>query len=102
MDKNAVIAVLREHEAELRRMGVVRLSLFGSVARGEAGPESDVDVAVDLDPAKTPEGLWYVGLLVDVREKLESVLGRPVDVVDEKHVKRVKADLERDRVVAFQ
>ena len=50
MDREQVIARLRAHERELRAAGVVQLSLFGSVARGEARPDSDVDVAVKLDP----------------------------------------------------
>jgi len=46
-----VIATLRAHEAELRQAGIHRLSLFGSVARGDAEAESDVDLAVEFDPA---------------------------------------------------
>ena len=45
-----VIATLRAHEAELRAAGIMRLSLFGSVARDNASPDSDVDLAVVLDP----------------------------------------------------
>ncbi|MBV8098016.1 MAG: nucleotidyltransferase domain-containing protein, partial [Verrucomicrobia bacterium] len=46
-----VIATLRAHEAELRQSGLRSLSLFGSVARGEAQTESDIDLAAELDPA---------------------------------------------------
>jgi len=42
MDRSGIIAKLREHESELRAAGIVRLSLFGSVARGEATAQSDV------------------------------------------------------------
>ncbi len=45
-----VIAILRAHEAELRRAGIRHLSLFGSVARGDAEAGSDVDLAAELDP----------------------------------------------------
>ena len=41
--------ILREHRAELDAMGVRSLSIFGSVARDEAGPESDVDLLVEFD-----------------------------------------------------
>jgi predicted nucleotidyltransferase len=44
MDRDQVIAKLRGHEAELRAVGVVRLSLFGSTARGDQRPDSDVDL----------------------------------------------------------
>jgi uncharacterized protein len=45
-----VIVTLRAHEAELRKAGIRRLSLFGSVARGDAEADSDVDLAAELDP----------------------------------------------------
>jgi hypothetical protein len=46
-----VIATLRAHAAELRAAGVRTLSLFGSVARGDAGPDSDIDLLAEFDPA---------------------------------------------------
>ncbi len=58
--------------------GAYNVRVFGSVVRGEAGPESDVDFLVDLEPDKS---LFEVGgLLMD----LQSLLGREVDVVTEK------------------
>ena len=48
-----VIATLRAHEAELRRAGIRHLSLFGSVARGDAGASSDVDLAAGIIAART-------------------------------------------------
>ena len=50
-----VLNVLNAHEAELRRRGVCHAAVFGSVARGEAGSHSDIDVLVDLDP-QSPSG----------------------------------------------
>jgi UTP:GlnB (protein PII) uridylyltransferase len=44
-----VIATLRDHAAELRQAGVRHVSLFGSLARGEASPASDIDLVVELD-----------------------------------------------------
>ena len=44
MDRELVLAALRTHERELKDAGVVRLSLFGSTVRGEASPDSDVDL----------------------------------------------------------
>jgi uncharacterized protein with HEPN domain len=49
MDREQVIATLREHESELKAAGVVRLSLFGSTARGDGGPNSDVDLLAAFD-----------------------------------------------------
>ena len=45
-----VIAALRTHEAELRSAGIRRLSLFGSVARGDGEAANDVDLAAEFDP----------------------------------------------------
>jgi predicted nucleotidyltransferase len=60
------------------RHGASNVRIFGSVARGEAGPECDVDVLVDLEPGRS---LWdHAALLLE----LEELLGCPVDVVTER------------------
>ena len=98
MDRDAVIGRLRAHEAELKAMGVARLSLFGSVARGEAGPGSDVDLAAQFDRAR-PFGLFeFVGL----QERLGELLGTTVDLVGEPISKdRFRARVDKDRVHVF-
>jgi len=68
-----------------RRYHVDKLELFGSRARGEAGPESDVDLLVTFAPGHTP-GLAFVTLA----EELESCFGRDVDLL-------VREDAELDR-----
>jgi|Deesub1362A_J573_1020465.scaffolds.fasta_scaffold01979_11 hypothetical protein len=51
MDRDEVLKILREHKDELRRrFGVKTLVIFGSVARGEAEPGSDVDILAEFDP----------------------------------------------------
>lgn len=75
MRRDDVIRLLREHWDEIRQHSVKHLSLFGSVARDEAGPDSDVDVLVEFD---TPIGLIK---FVHVKHVLEDLLGRPVDLV---------------------
>lgn len=93
-----VIRILREHEAELRAAGIRRASLFGSVARGDAGPDSDVDLAVELDREKR------IGLieLARLEERLCGMIGRKVDLLPEPAEKaRLRANIERDRRVAF-
>jgi predicted nucleotidyltransferase len=50
MDIRDIIATLRRHEAELHRQGVTHAALFGSTARGDASPHSDIDILIDLDP----------------------------------------------------
>ena len=102
MDRNAIITKLRDSEAELRELGVVSLSLFGSTARGDDSEKSDIDVAVTLDPAATPRGFYYIGRLDELKERLEAALGRPVDLVTEPARKlRFQKEIDRDRVRAF-
>ena len=57
-----VIATLRAHEVELRQAGIHRLSLFGSIARGDGEAESDVDLAVEFDPAAGMDLIRLVAL----------------------------------------
>ncbi|MGO9171418.1 MAG: nucleotidyltransferase family protein [Rhodomicrobium sp.] len=102
MDRNAITATLRGREAELRALGVVSRSLFGSAARGDATEEPDIDVAVTLDPAATPRGFYHTGRLDELRERLEAALSRPVDLVPEPAEKaRFQQEIDRDRVRAF-
>ena len=55
-----------------------------------------------LDPANTPSGFAYFGLLDDLQERLEKVLGRHVDVVPEPAKRAsMQREIDRDRVVAF-
>lgn len=102
MDKDLVIAKLREHEDELRAVGVQTLSLFGSVARGEATEGSDVDVVVQLDLDVMGRGLSYFSSLADLKERLQDIVGKPVDIVSEPILKpRLAKEIERDRQFAF-
>ena len=75
-ERERVLHVLRRHEAELRALGVTRLRLFGSMARGEAGLESDVDLIADIDRRASFSLLDLVGL----QYFLEDLVGRAVDV----------------------
>ena len=93
-----VIASLRAHAADLRAAGIRHLSLFGSVARGEAGPESDIDLAVELD---ANAHITLIGL-VGLEFKLGELLGRKVDLLSEPIQKpRLRSNVERDRRRVF-
>ena len=93
-----VIATLRAHEAELRQAGIRHLSLFGSVARGDAEADSDVDLAAELVP-EACIGLFALGAL---ERRLTELVGRPVDLLPEPIEKpHLRANVDRDRRHAF-
>jgi predicted nucleotidyltransferase len=92
-----VVETLPAHEGELRASGVHSLSIFGSVARREARPDSDVDLAVRLKP-RAHLGLRFFHL----EEKLADLLGRPVQLLLEPTERaRMQEHLDRDRRLVF-
>jgi predicted nucleotidyltransferase len=87
-----VMSTLRAHESELRGFGVCHAAVFGSVARGQAREDSDVDVLVDLDPER-PIGVFeYARLKLFITE----LLGGSGDIVNRKTLK----PLLRDNILA--
>lgn len=72
--RDTILALLATHRDALRERGAVSLALFGSAARGEAGPSSDLDFLVELSP-KTFDSY------MDVKFYLEDLFHGPVDLV---------------------
>ena len=98
MDKDAVIAVLRPHRAELERLGIRHAGLFGSLARGDAGPQSDIDIAIDLDDVLIRDIYTYVGVERRVTDWFEG----SVDVVDRASLhQRITPHVDADLIYAF-
>ena len=92
------LETLREHAAELRRMGVAHAAVFGSVARGEAGPESDIDILVELD-RRRPMGVFEYSRL---KLYLDGLAGGRADVVNRDTLKPLLRDaILREAVDAF-
>lgn len=91
--KDRIIRVLaREKPGLTLRYRVRSIALFGSYARGDQQPDSDVDILVDVDPAV---GLGFVALA----EHLEAALGLPVDLVSTRALKpRMREAVERDLI----
>ncbi len=98
MDRSQILALLKKHESELRNRGVRRIALFGSAARGEARPDSDIDLMVEIDP-KAPVGVFeYVGIV----QYLEDLFPNRVGVANRKSLKPlVRSAAEREAVYAF-
>jgi predicted nucleotidyltransferase len=95
---NDVLRTLRSHEDELKRLGASHAAVFGSVARGEAGPGSDIDVLVDLDPDRPMGVFQYARLKLYINEILDGA----GDVVNRKTLKPLLRDhILSDAVDAF-
>ena len=98
MDKDAILARLRGHEAELRARGVIHAALFGSRARGDNRPDSDIDIMIDIAP-DAEIGVWeYVGIV----QAIEDMFPIPVEVSNREAQKaHVRPSAEREAVYAF-
>jgi uncharacterized protein len=101
MERDHVIAALKAHEQELRTAGVLSVSVFGSVARGEDSVH-DVDVAARLGENFSTPGLSYFSRLNELEGRLSGILGCKVDVVEEPvRKKRFQTEIDRDRALTF-
>jgi uncharacterized protein len=99
MDRDEIIAKLREHAPELKAAGIVHLFLHGSYARGTAiRGSSDVDVIAEFDARRR---LSLVDM-VAIENRLADLLGVPVDLSPAKTLKEpVRDKAKREAVLAF-
>jgi predicted nucleotidyltransferase len=98
MNAQDAIAILRRHERALRARGVAHAAIFGSVARGDNRPDSDLDILVEFEPGA--EGTVYD--YVRLKEYVASLFQGPVDVIDRTALKpHLRAPSARDTVYAF-
>jgi len=82
-------------EAFCRKWKVTEFSLFGSVLRNDFGPESDIDVLVEL----SDDAPWSLYEWVDMIEELKRIFGRHVDLVDRTAVERSENYIRRKRIL---
>lgn len=98
MDTNRILAILRSHAPELQAAGLAHLRLFGSVARGEATPHSDIDLLADFDPEKIVTLFTLGGL----DQRLREILGMDVDLCSADVLKpQVRERALQEAVVVF-
>ncbi len=97
MMRDEAIRRLQDHEVELRRLGVERLYLFGSVARGDQHDASDVDLFFDHQKGK----LGLFGLM-EIKERACAILGRRADIMTRDSIHRVlRSRIEQSAVRVF-
>jgi hypothetical protein len=98
MNRQDAIAILRQHAEALRSRGVRHAALFGSVARGDNRPDSDIDILVEFDPSARVTIFDYVGL----KDYIATLFEGPVDVIDREALKpHLRRPSVRDAVYAF-
>ena len=98
MNRDEIIAWLRDNEAALRARDITHAAVFGSCARGDGRPDGDTDIMIEIDP-DAPIGVWgYVGL----KEYGASLFDGPVDVVGREALKPYVAPAATaDAIYAF-
>ncbi len=98
MTRDEAIARIKPHEAELRAAGITALSLFGSVARGDAREDSDVDLMCDIDMMQRVSLLDFISLQL----RLQDILGTAVDLTErEMLMPTIARHASRDMVPVF-
>ena len=98
MDRDAILARLRASETDLRARGVTHVALFGSRARGDNRPDSDIDIMIDIAPDAAEDVYAYAGLKLYIAQLFDG----PVDVVDREGLKPyVRPAATADALYAF-
>lgn len=98
MDREHIIARLRENEVSLRQKGVAHAALFGSRARGDQSPDSDTDIMIELDAKARITVFDYA----DLKEYISTLFEGRVDVVNRDGLKPyVKPPATAEAIYAF-
>ncbi|NYD91524.1 nucleotidyltransferase family protein [Sphingomonas melonis] len=100
MTRAEALKRLRSRESDLRKLGITQLSIFGSTARDEARPDSDIDLLATMDY----DTVWQLGPFgfFGIEGRIGEMLGIKVDLVTEPVKKPwLQAEIERDRVHVF-
>jgi predicted nucleotidyltransferase len=94
VSRDALVRQLLAHRTEIMSFGVRSLALFGSAARDQASPDSDIDVLVDFEEPATFDRY------MDLRIFLEDLTGRRIDLVTRKSLRpQLRPQIEREAIV---
>jgi uncharacterized protein len=98
VNRHDAIAILRRHRDASMARAIVHAALFGSMARGEERPDSDIDILIELAPDHALDVFQYAGLMDFVARMFPG----HVDVVDREAIKpSIRGRMERDAIYAF-
>jgi predicted nucleotidyltransferase len=98
MKTEDALLILRRNEGDLRARGVRRAALFGSVARGDNRPGSDIDIMIEIEPDARITVYDYAGL----KDYIAGLFDAPVDVVSRDALKPyVRPAATADAIYAF-
>ena len=93
-----ILEALKGAEAALRSRGVAHAALFGSIARGDSGPDSDIDIMMEIAPEAALDIYAYVGIVNQIKD----LFPQPVDVSNRACLRPlIRPSAERDAVYAF-
>ena len=97
-NRDQLLAILRNHEPELRAAGIEHLSLFGSVARNDRNPTSDVDLAANFSRSE----LLSLFALASLQGSLSDLLGKQVDLSERQYLlPAVRTSFERECILVY-
>ncbi len=96
MDYNSIVTLVEKHAAMFRASGATGVYLYGSRARGDHGPNSDLDLFIDYDPDRLVPSYFR---LIEIEQKLAGDTGMPVSITTRQSLHPLmKEAIERDAV----